>query len=40
MLAVADSGHNRVIVARAESDGADVVAVAGTGVRDLRGGAK
>jgi len=39
LLAVADSGHNRVVVARGESDGADVVAVVGTGVRGAKDGA-
>jgi thiol-disulfide isomerase/thioredoxin len=41
LLAVADSGHNRVVVARANEagDGADVLAVAGTGARGAEDGA-
>ena len=37
LIAVSDSGHNRIVVARADGtgDGADVVAVAGTGARGL-----
>jgi len=38
LLAVADSGHNRVVVARVEGDGAEVLAIAGTGVRGAKDG--
>ncbi|MDP8951360.1 MAG: redoxin domain-containing protein [Actinomycetota bacterium] len=38
LLAVADSGHNRVVVARTEGDGAEVLAVAGTGARGAKDG--
>jgi thiol-disulfide isomerase/thioredoxin len=38
LLAVADSGHNRVVVARIEGDGAEVLAVAGTGARRAKDG--
>ncbi len=33
LLAIADSGHNRVVLARAVEDGAEVLAVAGSGAR-------
>ena len=38
LLAVADSGHNRVVIARVDraGDGAEVLAVAGTGVRGAK----
>jgi thiol-disulfide isomerase/thioredoxin len=41
LLAVADSGHNRVVVARANEagDGAEILAVAGTGARGAQDGA-
>ena len=40
LLAVADSGHNRVVIARANEagDGAEVLAVAGTGARGAEDG--
>jgi thiol-disulfide isomerase/thioredoxin len=40
LLAVADSGHNRVVVARADRDGAgaEVMAVVGTGIRGAEDG--
>jgi len=40
LLAVADSGHNRVVVARVDEDGAgaEVMAVAGTGTRGAEDG--
>jgi thiol-disulfide isomerase/thioredoxin len=38
LLAVADSGHNRVVIVRVEGDGAEVLAIAGTGVRGARDG--
>ena len=38
LLAVGDSGHNRVVIARVEGDGAEVLAVAGTGARGARDG--
>jgi thiol-disulfide isomerase/thioredoxin len=41
LLAIADSGHNRVVIARANEagDGAEVLAVAGTGARGAEDGA-
>ena len=40
LVAVSDSGHNRIVVSRADgSDGAEVLAVAGTGSRGLADGA-
>lgn len=38
LLAVADSGHNRVVVACVEDDGAEVLAVAETGARGAKDG--
>ena len=38
LLAVADSGHNRVVIARIEGAGAEVLAVAGTGARGAKDG--
>ncbi len=37
-VAVADSGHNRIVVARAVEDGAEVLAVAGSGARGVADG--
>jgi thiol-disulfide isomerase/thioredoxin len=38
LLAVADSGHNRVVIARIKGDGAGVLSVAGTGNRGSKDG--
>ena len=39
LVSVSDSGHNRIVVTRVDGDGAEVVAVAGTGARGLADGA-
>lgn len=38
LLAVADSGHNRVVIARAAATGTDVVRIVGTGARGAKDG--